>query len=900
MIKIIPPGSWDFDAPQVRLVKMSSSGLRGTNRGGDLFEFRKQAAESLAHRMPQAREKLRPGELLGHLYALGCSEKFASNRNGDYFDADDCRGYHHTFVDLARFFRNHANKQAHISYGRVLDSAFNEPMGRIELLFTINGTKQAAEANGGLVADRELEALAKKQDIPVSMSCSLDPATPVLTTRGYRRIADIVVGDIVHTHAGNWKTVTAINRRRYTGEVLKIRVQGLPVPLELTADHPMYAKVLAGYPVMANSQRAPGQWAAEVAAGGTPFGWTHVGHLQEGDRVACRPVYKRIPGVMGICDVPLAELLGTYVAEGSLQYNADSPSTTIMTINSQDWSREGIPLLLAKLWPGITVNLRPKANSTVSFSQEIFSTELATWLGSLAGTGAKTKIVPREIYNATVACKLAFMGRWLDGDGFVDKKGVHWSSANLGLLLQGRDILLSVGIPAAIYRITHKERSPIKSDGRRNKPYGKRVKETIEYTLNISKFDASPLRPYSKKITESPHEVCRGRQKQPSLYQIGEQYAYRIKKIERYVVTDAPTYNFEVEGDNSYSLMGMSSHNCKIAFDVCSYCGNKAVSPKHYCVGTDQGGHCKAGGLRDRIGALVEIDGGLHRLGARNPRPHFFDISHIVGGRGADPIAFVTGVLEKQAIEQGATSLPVVKSADIAQAMNLVIPEALHLRGALSPNTAKLVKLAYRLAEMEDAYNRGVAGLDNPYLSLAVSPAVQQVVKFSPPADYQEKSAAWFRSLADERICLPVAEFVALCAAGGREKAAEIASVVARELPGIYTRLLADENLVARLAAIPYTPVVGAVADRYHGWSSKVAEAFSLRPQFVSRRIARASLQLLEPHMRQPLPPSARDTGAAGNLAEEYALYKLAFLAALPDDAESQLTTALAVLQNYT
>jgi len=44
-------------------------------------------------------------------------------------------------------------------------------MRRIELLVALNSTKAAADRNGGLIADEEMEKLARGEDIPVSMAC---------------------------------------------------------------------------------------------------------------------------------------------------------------------------------------------------------------------------------------------------------------------------------------------------------------------------------------------------------------------------------------------------------------------------------------------------------------------------------------------------------------------------------------------------------------------------------------------------------------------------------------------------------------------------------------------------------------------------------------------------------
>lgn len=95
------------------------------------------------------------------------------NRNGDAFSEATCRKYHDTFRKHARWYRNHVNKDPAKSYGYIKASAYNEVMKRIELLVMLNATKEAAERNGGLVADLELEKIAKGLELSGSMACKV-------------------------------------------------------------------------------------------------------------------------------------------------------------------------------------------------------------------------------------------------------------------------------------------------------------------------------------------------------------------------------------------------------------------------------------------------------------------------------------------------------------------------------------------------------------------------------------------------------------------------------------------------------------------------------------------------------------------------------------------------------
>jgi hypothetical protein len=166
-IKLIVPGSYEFGETSAQLIKVAAAGLRGD----DLRSFIKRAG----HKMADAMHKLSfsSGEVPIHVLVIGATEYYGPNRNGDGFTEDCCRKYHSTFVKHARWYRNHQNKDPKKSYGVIKHSDYNEAMHRIELIVALNGTKEAARRNGGLVADKELEKLAAGRDLPVSMACKV-------------------------------------------------------------------------------------------------------------------------------------------------------------------------------------------------------------------------------------------------------------------------------------------------------------------------------------------------------------------------------------------------------------------------------------------------------------------------------------------------------------------------------------------------------------------------------------------------------------------------------------------------------------------------------------------------------------------------------------------------------
>lgn len=103
-------------------------------------------------------------------------------------------------------------------------------------------------------------------------------------------------------------------------------------------------------------------------------------------------------------------------------------------------------------------------------------------------------------------------------------------------------------------------------------------------------------------------------------------------------IADTPVYNLSVEEDESFVAENVAVHNCRVRFDVCSICGNKATAKNPYCE------HIK---YHKRE---VYPDGKQAYM--INVNPTFFDISIV--RRRADKIAYV---LNKVASTDSAVSL---------------------------------------------------------------------------------------------------------------------------------------------------------------------------------------------------------------------------------------------------
>ena len=233
MIKTVPPGSYLWDSPQTSFIKVAGSG-RFT--GQDRREFLKSASGLFLPRLREICDSIKPGDVPVHVLSHGFTEFTGPNRNGDGFPKEACEKFAWTFEKLSHWFRLHRNKDPMERYGICKAAAVNPLMGRVELIYFLNGTKEAADRNGGHIADAELEDLGRRGDVMTSMSCFLNPATPITTETGITHIADIGVGQRVWTHLGRLQEVTALNHRLYTGTC--VRLHTTAGTFEVTAEHP--------------------------------------------------------------------------------------------------------------------------------------------------------------------------------------------------------------------------------------------------------------------------------------------------------------------------------------------------------------------------------------------------------------------------------------------------------------------------------------------------------------------------------------------------------------------------------------------------------------------------------------------------------------------------------------
>jgi hypothetical protein len=107
--------------------------------------------------------KPKPGKTYILVLAIGATEYYGPNRNGDGFSEPELREHHNTFETNAHVFRSHVNKDPAKSFGKVVKSFYNEDMHRVELVLEIDDAKAPD------IADKIREG----RTVAVSMGCRI-------------------------------------------------------------------------------------------------------------------------------------------------------------------------------------------------------------------------------------------------------------------------------------------------------------------------------------------------------------------------------------------------------------------------------------------------------------------------------------------------------------------------------------------------------------------------------------------------------------------------------------------------------------------------------------------------------------------------------------------------------
>jgi hypothetical protein len=887
MIKVILPSSFDFEVPVVRLMDVHS-------RGVDRAWMQKRGA-ILTNEIGRIRPE--PGHSYLHLIALGAMESYGTNRNGDSFNKQACEynlpepkkgvpvtiklasgllGHYQTFLQ-GHCFKHHQNKDPERKIGDVKEAAFNPDMNRVELIIRVPHNNEW---------NADLEKLANGKDIPFSMACFPPGALVKLSNSQEIPIEQVLVGATIVTHMGRHRHVEAVMHRPYCGDLVVMRAVGLIEPVKATPNHKIWVRpTLKGKaqicPVCSKafrSLRAHLRQKPDVQHqlayrdyGRYAENWCPAEQVATGDYV--RTPFNRKTTSNG-CQ-HLAVVLGYYLSEGNVfSYKrasvTDSSRGVDFSFNISETNLvENLCNELRQLGYSKIKTYNRKSNVTVV---RVSSVKLYDEMLRLGGKYSWGKQIALEVMEWEPSVQLKLVDAFLDGDGHFSRShpDLVGTTVSRTLAFQLAEMCWRNDVPARVNSYQSKQ-------ARKRRAYLVVIQGRF-----IDKFSTSK-RPQSYQYKSSIRTISHlkhQRQGGTAIYVSSVVMAYvekgfvyrRVTRVSREFY-DGPVFNLTVADDHSYVINGVAVSNCKVAYDICSICGNRASNRGEYC---------------DHLSNhMTEITKTGHQVTAINDVPNFFDISKVI--RPADRIAWS---LQKVAAIDCLTEP--VGGARLAEMLGVSAPDAVLYQG--SPAIAQKVASARKLAAIEKLIEGVARGEDNAHVRKLMSGCPHEQV----PADDMEKLRSVqlgtaLQGLASAQICLSVRDFLRLVA--GDESASGGADMVEDALPGMYNRLLQNGGIEECAADSAYDPADTAIPRQIKEVLGKLAGGHSLADGPLQGRVHVTIIKGFMPGLpKRASYDSVAVSPEIQKVAKEYAKYQLSFLEAV---GTNPLSTGLTVVRNY-
>jgi len=575
--------------------------------------------------------KPNPGFTYLHVIAMGAGEYYGCNVNGDYFPEKDLIARHHTFVEQAKVFKEHDNKPTSPSFGNVVFSWYNPKMHRVELILALDKIKG--------------EEFIRRQDageqLEVSMGCF--PAGTLITMAdgSQKPIETVAPGERVRTHRGRPRKVVTAMTHYYTDKVYTFNISGQSETLTATKEHPILIRRYSDFiesgegqcpvcgkhvrqvytHVLRKQDNLHKVYLAEQNEKKYDYieQWVEASEVKLGDYVVT-PIYKQDSQFksIGSRDISLARLLGYFLAEGSYVKNAKGKYRAIQfnfADTEVEYHQEVLSCLADMSAKKPTYQIRESKHVACI---SLYDKDLAELFYNYIGEYSHSKHLSTEIFNWPQELQLAFLGAYMDGDGSWNKihKALCSSTISKTLRYDIEQLAALCGIKTTTYNYKGKHHQI--------------------YVTKIARDGLHKLNRYSTKIANDKCTWTSAFLAQTFIHK--DAIVRKIVGIKITETKNLPVYNLSVEEDESFVAENVAVHNCRVRFDVCSICGNKATAKNPYCE------HIK---YHKRE---VYPDGKQAYM--INVNPTFFDISIV--RRRADKIAYV---LNKVASINSAASL---------------------------------------------------------------------------------------------------------------------------------------------------------------------------------------------------------------------------------------------------
>lgn len=750
MVKLFSPGDWgNGDNTEDNQIKIAANGLQWS----DKLAAKKFASDELLHWL--SRMKTDPDGVYVHKVAMSGSDRFGPNRWGDGFREDILKRDVGTFETYAKAFRHHKSDKAPF-YGKPKIARLRDDLGTVELVTEYYGTDKMASANGGHLADLELQSLAKLGHIPVSMGSHVPgdqcfpPGTLITTDRGLVPIERVQVGDQVVTHRSRLRKVTKTGQRIHRGQMVAIKPCNHLEPLLTSDEHPYYVlrKSDVRHPAgrrRSNLESCKPQWVAAK-------------DVEAGDFVLS-PVFDKEP----VDTLDVARLFGCYAGNGSriIQKTGrkkDGPYRLMGFSISGNLTQPEIMQDIRDVIGRVATNfptLKEEPHRS-AYDLRTYDQHMANRLVSECGDLCKNKRVPAYLYTASIAERLAFIGGLIDTDGSVDRKSgqIRIPLTTSRLVLDTYLLGLSCGLRGSVSQHTS---AGFNGEG------------TVETT--VVGFGASHYDELSQHSWKVKNWGCRRTPSSVAFAYEFESRSYVAMEVASVQIAcdELVVHNFSVEEDESYVAEGVTVHNCKI-------CDHWAKTRQQHCLSKKEGGTCTLFGCRN---GMLKIAADGRQQYVDNPLNCFFDISYVT--QGADPVAngllLPLGMFADDNDRQR-------KVAEFSDKLASYVPsEIRETTGYLSTTHRAAMQLAYVWADMESKLATAeIDDLDSGLVTAGDVEGLHTLFSSAPRV-----RAATIKQLAKLAICPSFEAFAK--AAGLNEWEIKLAS---EYVPNAYTRVIRE------------------------------------------------------------------------------------------------------------
>jgi len=356
-----------------------------------------------------------------------------------------------------------------------------------------------------------------KIDLLIAGSPCFVAGTKILTMSGYKNIEDIIVGDKVLSHTGNWRNVLNIGHTDNTSTRL-LKGYG-NIGLETTNNHPFYIRTL--------ERKWDGIKRTNYRFFSEPE-WIDAENLNKSHYCSMRKINSETSSL----DYDFWYMIGRYTGDGWYR--------KYKRLNRKNSYIYQFIICCGKHEFDELKNCFDKFGHKYSFSEErtgfkfkICGQELVTFVEKI-GKGASNKIIHPELFNESVENKKAFLDGLWDSDGNYKKKTNTFQ-------LTTTSYILALGVQQLI---TDTYNRPVSIEFTKRPPThiieGRIVNQKNTYRVSYK----NDTRKQDKAFNDNT-------------------FSWLPIKYNELTGEKKRVYNLEVEIDNSYTANNVVVHNCQ-------------------------------------------------------------------------------------------------------------------------------------------------------------------------------------------------------------------------------------------------------------------------------------------------------------------------------------------------